>query len=819
MKQLVNSAFIINLLRKIISLWVRPTVDGLDNLQDLDANTPVCYVLSQHSLSDLLILEQQCKKARLPRAYCEMPLEDGHENHAFFSLSQHHGLILQRERKLTADRLERLLKWVEAEDGRDVKLIPVSFFWGRAPDKEDSALKLLFAYNYSVGGRFRKFFTTLLLGRQTRLHFNQPMSLRELVDEGLEHQRTTRKVHRILRVHFRQQRASVVGPDLSHRRTLVNGLIQTPVVQAAIAEEIAASGLEEYQIEGRARHYANEIASDYTTSAIHFVETLLGWFWNKIYQGIELNNLDVVKDYSKRQHTLIYVPCHRSHIDYLVVSYLLHHNGLTPPHIAAGINLNMPLVGGLLRRCGAFFMRRSFRDNALYTTVFNEYLHTLFTRGFPVEYFVEGGRSRTGRTLKPKTGMLAITLSSFLRDHRRPITFIPVYIGYERLLEGNTYLGELKGKNKKKESPLDIIRTLASLKNSFGKVRVNFGEPLELKKFLDKQSPDWESNAAQLPEERSAWLSQTSGTLATRIASHINGAAAINPVNLVAMVLLSTRNQALGEEALIAQLDSYNRLLEQVPYAPHVTRPDISARELIAHVEKLDLIQRRTDSLGDIIYLEGDSAVLMTYYRNNILHLFAIPSLLANYFVNKYRATKQELVDFASLLYPYLSAELFLHYDEQQISDLVVSWLDAMVEQGLLISNNDIYSKPDSGSTEFVVLNLLARCIVQTLERFYIATSLLSDNQQAMTAEELENKCRDLAQRLSIINGLNAPEFFDKSLFKNFIATLQQRSLVTSQEGGTLSCSDQLHKVTSQARQILSADVRHSIVQVTRGNQ
>lgn len=176
---------------------------------------------------------------------------------------------------------------------------------------------------------------------------------------------------------------------------------------------------------------------------------VLSWFWNKIYDGIKVNHIEGVQNVAQG-HEVIYVPCHRSHIDYLLLSYLLFRNGLTPPHIAAGINLNMPVIGSLLRRGGAFFMRRTFKGNPLYTSVFNEYLHTLFTKGFPVEYFVEGGRSRTGRMLQPKTGMLAITLRSFLRSSRMPIVFVPVYIGYERVLEGRTYLGELRGASKKK---------------------------------------------------------------------------------------------------------------------------------------------------------------------------------------------------------------------------------------------------------------------------------------------------------------------------------------------------------------------------------
>ena len=122
------------------------------------------------------------------------------------------------------------------------------------------------------------------------------------------------------------------------------------------------------------------------------------------------------------------------------------------PHIAAGINLNMPVVGRLPAQGGAFFMRRSFKGNTLYTMVFMKYLGLMMARGHSIEYFIEGGRSRTGRLLQPKTGMLSMTLRSYLRDPRRPIVFLPVYFGYERLVEGKTYIGELSGQPKEKES-------------------------------------------------------------------------------------------------------------------------------------------------------------------------------------------------------------------------------------------------------------------------------------------------------------------------------------------------------------------------------
>ena len=135
-------------------------------------------------------------------------------------------------------------------------------------------------------------------------------------------------------------------------------------------------------------------------------------------------------------------------------------------------------------------MRRSFKGNALYTMVFMKYLGLMMARGHSIEYFIEGGRSRTGRLLQPKTGMLSMTLRSYLRDPRRPIVFLPVYFGYERLVEGKTYIGELSGKPKEKESVFGMLRTLPALRKRFGKVHVSFGEPIRLDDVLQRHAPD-----------------------------------------------------------------------------------------------------------------------------------------------------------------------------------------------------------------------------------------------------------------------------------------------------------------------------------------
>ncbi|WP_314019185.1 glycerol-3-phosphate 1-O-acyltransferase PlsB [Stutzerimonas degradans] len=806
---------IFSALRRLLYLWVRSeTINQSVFTLKLDRSKPVFYVLQQASLSDLAVLDVECAKAGLPRPVADVAVGDHVEPAAFFFLNPAASWFGRRARLVAPPTLVRLVGALEHNAVENAQIIPVSVFWGQSPNRETSAWKLLFADSWAVTGRLRKLLSILVLGRKTRVQFSAPVQLNELVALNKGHERTLRMVHRMLRVHFRNQKTAVIGPDLSHRRNLVKGLVHGPQVREAIREEAARENIAVDKAEARALRYANEIASDYAYTAVRFLEVVLSWFWNKIYDGIRVSHIEPLQD-AVRGYEVIYVPCHRSHIDYLLLSYLLFRNGLTPPHIAAGINLNMPIIGGLLRRGGAFFMRRSFKGNPLYTAVFNEYLHTLFSRGFPVEYFVEGGRSRTGRMLRPKTGMLALTLRSYVRSSRLPILFVPVYVGYERVLEGRTYLGELRGAAKKKESIFDIFKVIGALRQRFGQVWVNFGEPLKLNEFLDQEQPGWrQQNHA--PEFRPDWLNATTNRLAERIAQRVNEAAAVNPVNLVALAMLSTSRQALDRRSLARILDLYQRLLRAVPYSPHTTLPEGDGAALIDYVKSLDLIAEQKDALGDILYLDEQNAVLMTYYRNNVMHIFALPALLASFFQNASRISRAQILSYSEALYPYLRAELFMRWEVDELAAVIDQWLAAFVEQGLLRVDGESYVRPAPSSRQFVLLTLLSRVIVQTLQRFYMATSLLlNSGQHSLSAEELENLCTVMAQRLSILHGLNAPEFFDKSLFRHFIQGLLEQNVLSADASGKLGYHDDLGEVAEGvAKRVLPAELRLSIRQV-----
>ena len=809
-----------SILRRVLYFWVRSeTINQSAFNLKLDRSKPVFYVLQRSSLSDLAVLDHECGKAGLPRPVAEVAVGNHVEPAAFIFLNPGASWFGRRARVVPPAALVRLVGALEQNAVDNAQIVPVSVFWGQSPDRETSAWKLLFADSWAVTGRLRKLLSILILGRKTRVQFSTPIQLSELVAQNKGHERTLRMAHRMLRVHFRNQKTAVIGPDLSHRRNLVKGLVHGSQVRQAIREEAEREGVSIEKTETKALRYGNEIASDYAYTAVRFLEVVLSWFWNKIYDGIRVNHIEQIQE-SVQGHEVIYVPCHRSHIDYLLLSYLLFRNGLTPPHIAAGINLNMPVIGSLLRRGGAFFMRRSFKGNPLYTAVFNEYLHTLFSRGFPVEYFVEGGRSRTGRMLQPKTGMLAITLRSYLRSSRLPILFVPVYIGYERVLEGRTYLGELRGAEKKKESIFDIFKVIGALKQRFGQVWVNFGEPLKLDEFLDKEQPGWRQQTLA-PDYRPQWLNETTNRLATRVAQGLNEAAAVNPVNLVALAMLSTSRQALDDRSLARILDLYQRLLRMVPYSAHITLPEGDGDSLVAYVKSLGLLAEQKDALGNILYLDEQNAVLMTYYRNNVMHIFALPALLASFFQSSSRISREQILRFTLALYPYLRAELFIRWEAEELEGVVDQWLAAFVDQGLLRLDGETYVRPAPSSRQFVLLTLLARVIVQTLQRFYMAISLLlNSGQHSLTAEELETLCTVMAQRLSILHGLNAPEFFDKSLFRHFIKSLQDEGVLHQDEAGKLGHHDKLGELAEgMAKRVLPAEIRLSIRQVALERQ
>jgi len=787
------------LVRKLIGRWVRVTIKPDDAAAMLAARPrPLCYVLERESQTDLAVLGMVCAELGLPTP-----------KKACFELGAR-----------TPRHLVQLVAAAAADPKNDVDFVPVAIFWGRAPRKEVSLWRLLFAEDWVLVGRFRKFLAVLVNGRHTLMHFGEPLRLRDAMQEGMSEQRSVRWVLRHLRTGLRAQRASTIGPDLSHRRTLVTQLLKTADVRAAVRREMQARGLSRRAALIAARKHALEIAANYSEAFIRFMSALLGWLWNRLYDGVDFEHVEALNEIGDGAE-IIYVPCHRSHMDYLLLSYVIYHKGFAAPHVAGGVNLNLPVIGRFLRKGGAFFMRRTFKGDVLYAVVFAKYLGFMMARGHTLEYFIEGGRSRTGRLLSPRTGMLSMTLHAYLKDPKRPVVFMPVYFGYERIVEGRTYIGELSGQPKEKESVFGLIKaTLSVLRSKLGRVHVNLGRPITLDALLSRHNPDWRRSDIADAESPAGWLNDAIADLAAQINIEINAAAAVTPINLVAMAILATPRQALAEIDLRLQVELYQRLLRDAPYGPRVTVTADSGAQMIDYAEAFGILERQKHPLGDIMRMNAENAVLATYYRNNILHLFAMPSLLACCFVSNAGMRTTDIHRMVWRVYPYISAELFLRWDETAAYGVVDTLLDTFARLGLLQANEDRseWRRPAPTSLEAIRLSVLAQATIQTVERYYLAIALLlQSGSGSITQEALEQRCYLMAQRMSVLYALNSPEFFDKSLFRNFLDLLRRRNVIQISEEGKIQYGEPLLAVAVDAQLVLSEQIRHSILQVTLG--
>ncbi|WP_251358490.1 glycerol-3-phosphate 1-O-acyltransferase PlsB [Kangiella sp. TOML190] len=805
------SRFALTLFRKPFHWLVKAHHVPKDPRQEfeLDKNDKLVYVLRTKSLSSIEILKRQTKMLEMVEA---RHFESGLPKSGTCIFINNRPKWFSNKRKLTGHKKSFAAMLEAQKNNPDVnyKIIPVSVFWGRNPGKEKSFLRYAMS-NLEETGRLGKLLIILFLGRQCFIQYGKPIDLNsEQINLGQESDKTAHKLSRILRIYFNRHWVAVMGPRKENRRDLISGIIASDPVQKVIIEEASRKNKTMAKVRSDAEKYIKEIAANYNPRTVRFLSTSFTRLWNKIYSGIEVNNIKQVRELAQN-HELIYVPCHRSHTDYLLLSYQLYHEGLVPPHIAAGINLNFWPVGNILRKGGAFFLRRTFKGNKLYTAVFNEYLYRLLNKGAPVEYFQEGGRSRTGRLLTPKTGMLGMTVQGMLRGIRKPIVFIPVYIGYEKMFEGKSYVGELRGQAKKQESFGQLLGVRKALKRFYGKVYLNFGEPLKLTDYLDQQLPHWKEslNIEQKPD----WLNQQMIHLGDEINRRINAAVSINSVCLVSMALLGTPRQAMDKAELIAQLDTLLAFAKDAPYSPYTNVSQQSGSELVATAIKLGMAYETNDPAGNVISIEGDERVLSTYYSNNILHLFALPSLIASLFQRHNHVPKAKIMDYIHAFYPFLKKELYIHWTEAQLAERVDTLLATMLEHGLLNMGAKNYCVPHSDTPEWSRLMLLAEAIQPALQRYAISLTLLNslDATTSIKRVELEQESQKLAQRISALYGINAPEFFDKNLFKNQVKVLKEEGYINHQEGSGIRTTDKAQELYRKILNILSIPVQQGL--------
>ncbi|MBT0586204.1 glycerol-3-phosphate 1-O-acyltransferase PlsB [Alteromonas oceanisediminis] len=778
----------------------------------IDRNKPIIYLLQTDSVTDQLALSFACKQRGLPS-----PIDDIQQAGATLPSSvflRRPQPVFKRQPKQTEilNVFTEMFHLHREHPQLDLQVVPVFVTWGRAPGKGSPGWADLIADKASPSW-LRKFFIVLFLGRDNFVSFSKAVSTRSMANkqQGDDHL-IAQKLVRVANTHFHRKRQSMTGPTLLERSELNNAVLGAESVKSAVQEEARSKNLSMDEARQRAQTYIDEIAGDYREGLIRIGDRVLTRIWNKIYNGISVSHAKRIRELAQNGHEIIYVPCHRSHMDYLLLTYVIYHEGMVTPHIAAGINLNFWPVGKIFRRAGAFFLRRSFAGNKLYTAVFREYLELLFNKGYSVKYYPEGGRSRTGRLIPPKTGMLAMTLQAMLKGIKRPVSIVPVYIGYEHVMEVNSYLKELSGSGKKKESPMQILSAVRKLKN-YGHGYVNFGEPLQLNQFLDDNVPNWRESQAIGPDKKPSWLTPAVNQLANTVMVRINKAAAINGMALTSLCLLSSKTKTMTEAELIGAMENYLNLLKVCPYSADATMADGSAANLLDSILKLKRLKVSNDSLGKLISPMPNKAVIMTYYRNNILHLFALPGLIMTIVFAHRSVERSAVLNLVGELYPFLQRELFIYMSKENALAYCERLIDQLCEQKLLLAEKHLLTPPSADSQAFHAGWLLSRAMQETVQRYAVVLRVL-ELAQTINRGELEKQSRQMAEHLSTLYGMSSPEFYDKNVFAALVTTLREQSLVESTDEGTLRHSDNSRALQHQINQLVWPEITQHLAQL-----
>ena len=402
-------------------------------------------------------------------------------------------------------------------------------------------------------------------------------------------------------------------------RFVAEDLVGSASFQAGLADLARRTGEDESEVSARASRYLKEIAASPSTFVIDLVAALVRAIYTMGYERRIRYDRDALDRIAAlgQTHSLAFLPSHKSNMDHLALTYVLYENGLPPNHTAGGINLNFFPIGGLLRRHGIFFIRRTFKDNETYKFVLKRYIDYLLARRFPLEWYLEGGRSRTGKLREPKFGMLSYVADSWRRGSCEDVVLVPISIAYDQIQDVGAHAAEQRGGAKEKESFSWMIKVLRSLRRRYGRIHVTFGEPLSLSEVLERYP------AGQEPDPEASHLE--TAKLAFEISVRINRVTPITPISLVTLALLGTGDRAVTVEETHEALRDFITFVEArgLPVTEHLELDDPAAVAAALDALVDHRVVTRWDGGTETVYAVGaDQHLAAAFYRNTIAHFF-----------------------------------------------------------------------------------------------------------------------------------------------------------------------------------------------------
>lgn len=533
---------------------------------------------------------------------------------------------------------------------------------------------------------------------------------------------------------------------------------------------------------------------------------LMGFTIRKVFKRIfsaiyvNMDGLHMLQQ-ATQEYPVILMPNHRSYIDFLVISYILFSYDIPVPVIAAGISLTrMKIVGQILRRSGAFFIRRAIWSDKLYCAVLSEYVRTIVRRGFaPLEFFVEGYRSRTLKSLPPKLGMMNMILEPFFKGEVYDITLLPISISYDRVLEESLLAQELLGVPKPRESTMGLLKARKVLWENYGCMHVNFGRPFSVRQLCEGKINHCQYNLSprDLPQKLSAEAQACGNWLAHMMVRIQEQGALTSPWSLMACALLQVPTTVLTEEGLL-----FHQLTEQTLWVKklaldfrahlswHAKVPDsdVISSAMTLHQSvvcrkagRVYLVRNDEPERKHPITSEEDvmrtaaAFLMMASYRNQCLHVFVRPALLALSMSITKSTQRDELLTCFCFLQDVFSNEfVFIPGTSSQDFEEACSLLQKC--KAVHVSQWEV-TVSDTG---LEVLSFLQKLLKPFIDSYQLMFRFLCEERDDILSEkEFQSVVRTLASKLIVSGQLHTYEALSSNVQKNVLLALRRLGAVT----------------------------------------
>ncbi len=475
------------------------------------------------------------------------------------------------------------------------------------------------------------------------LRVGRPIDLAAFVAERSEEADAlvARKARGTIHHHLARELRTSVGPPLRTPTRVTEKVMRDRHLREVLGHVAKQRGRSPASVRREAVRDLDEIASRYSPLFIDFIRPIFRWIFQTMYDRVEIDEKGLAEIRRlAADKPLVLTPSHKSHVDYMLLSWAFYEHGLIPPQVAAGINLAFWPFGSLARRAGAFFIRRSFKGDKIYSATLRAYVKYLLRERFTQEFFPEGGRSRTGKLLFPKTGLFSMEVDAWGDGAVDDVLFVPIAVDYERLVEGASYAQELAGGEKKKESFGALLQTPRALLRRYGRIYLQFGTPVSLKDLAEQQlgagavAPSLTLDADERGSDSRRSLVQH---LANRVMWGIAEVVTVTPVSLVAAALLSHVRRGISAEDVAERVELLRTIairdgariasgLAEAPSSPLAPGPIHDAVVTFAASKVIEV----QEAGGQVIYHVPDAKrTYLDFNRNAILNRYVGLSLTA----------------------------------------------------------------------------------------------------------------------------------------------------------------------------------------------